>query len=349
MQIRDLYIQHGATLAPDNIPLHFGDLKAEYHAALDSAILLDRSHEGRLELSGKDRFELLNRISTNDLMNMKQGESRPTIFTNSNGRIIERAVVFNWTEDSLLLINGAGRGQFLEKYLRSQIFFNDDVQMSNLSASHYVFTLHGTKVDDIITHIANTQVNHGFHTTIAGTKTFFGQSKPYHGSHWIVIIPTEFAPAIWQELMKIGQQFGLHPAGGLTYNTLRIRSGIAGYGREITDEFIPLEVGLWDEVSFNKGCYKGQEIIARMDSRERVAKTIVRLDLNVMVQAPADIQVDGKVIGKLTSSVVSPEDEIFAIGVIKTTFANQGQQLNIEGNMASVIELLGTQPDWITF
>lgn len=348
MQIRDLYIQHGATLAPDNIPLHFGDLNAEYHAALNSAILLDRSHEGRLELSGKDRFELLNRISTNDLMNMKLGESRPTIFTNSNGRIIERAVVFNWTEDSLLLINGPGRGQFLEKYLQSQIFFNDDVQMRNLSTSHYVFTLHGTKVDEIIAHIADKEVADGFQTTIAETKIFFGQAKPYQGSHWIVITPTESAPTIWQELMNIGQQFDLRPAGGLTYNTLRIRSGIAGYGREITDEFIPLEVGLWDEVSFNKGCYKGQEIIARMDSRERVAKTIVRLELNTMIQAPADIQVDGKTIGKLTSSVISPDNEIFAIGVIKTSFAHQGQQLNIGDNTASVIELLGAQPDWIT-
>jgi aminomethyltransferase len=163
----------------------------------------------------------------------------------------------------------------------------------------------------------------------------------------MVMTPQTSAPTVWQALINDNKHHSLTPAGGITYNTLRIRSGIQGYGREISDEFIPLEVGLWDEVSFNKGCYKGQEIIARMDSRERVARTIVRLKLTSMINAPTEIQVDGKVVGKLTSSVVSPDDEIFAIGVVKTAYATVGQELSSGAVSITVQALLGVQPAWI--
>ena len=340
--MEDIYKQQGAVLAPDGIPLHFGDLKAEYHAALNRAVLLDRSHEGRIIIEDKDRYELLNRMSTNNLMHVGAGQGVPTIFTNANARVIDRVVAFNRGEH-LLVITGPGRGEAVRNYLQRSIFFNDEARVSVQNTRQ--FTLHGSQAEAMMTALIPEAAQLGEFSsmiaTIAGVDVLIGRLKPYVGSHWFVITEERDAPAVWQAM--IGQ--GITPAGGLTYNTLRIRAGIPGVGRELSTEYIPLELGLWDEISFNKGCYTGQEIIARMESRNKLARTLVRLSLPEMVNVPAELFHEGKPAGMLTSSVFSPDDEIFAMGVIKTAFAEPDTVLTTsEGLTAQVQALLGVQP-----
>jgi tRNA-modifying protein YgfZ len=344
MNLQDLHRSQGANLAADGIPLHYGDLKTEYHAALEKAVLLDRSHEGRLALSGIDRFNMPHRISTNDLLNMAAGEGRPTIFTNPVGRILDRVIVYN-RENEALMLGGPGRSEALRNYLQRNIFFKDQVQLHPLTDKTNQFTLHGPQADTVIETIApgSTQLKplFGAEITIAGVPVFLARRKPLCGTHWVIVSPAESSSQVWTAISEIG----LIPAGSLTYNTLRIRAGYPA-GREVSTDYIPLEVGLWDEVSFSKGCYTGQEILARMESRNRLAKTLVTLQLNEFVEAPAAIFYEKKQIGTLTSSVVSPNDEIFAMGVIKPTVAEPGQQLTIgkASIPTTVIALAGVQP-----
>jgi folate-binding Fe-S cluster repair protein YgfZ len=106
---------------------------------------------------------------------------------------------------------------------------------------------------------------------------------------------------------------------------------------------------LWDEVNFAKGCYTGQEIIARMESRAKLAKTMVALDMAEYVEAPAEIRHEGRIIGKLTSSVQAPTGEIFTIAIIKTIAIERGTELTVgvSNRRATVKVLLGEQPDYI--
>jgi folate-binding protein YgfZ len=121
-------------------------------------------------------------------------------------------------------------------------------------------------------------------------------------------------------------------------------------GRELSAEYIPLEVGLWDEVNFHKGCYTGQEIIARMESRNKLARTLVSLKLTEPVDAPVDLYHESRNVGRLTSSVSAPDGEVFAMAVIKSSLARPGVQLRVAsagGSPAEVERLLGVQPAWI--
>ncbi|MFN8450338.1 MAG: hypothetical protein U0521_17565 [Anaerolineae bacterium] len=137
----------------------------------------------------------------------------------------------------------------------------------------------------------------------------------------------------------------LIPAGSLTYNVLRIRAGRPGVGRELSTEYLPLEVGLWDEVSFTKGCYTGQEIIARMESRGKLAKTIVALALDGWAEAPAKISLEGREIGVMTSSVRTPDGELVGIGVVKLAAAQPGADVLVaDGIAARITGLPGAQP-----
>ncbi len=348
MSIEEIHQSHGATLAPDGIPLHYGDLLAEYTAALNQAVLLDRSHEGRIQVFGSSRFELLNRMSTNKLIGMQPGEGRPTIFTNANARILDRVLAYN-RDDHLLLITEPGRGEAVQNLLQRNIFFGDDARLVNITAQTHQFALHGTQANAIMETIAPGAAEiadlHSQEISLGDTTFFAGRRKVISGSHWVLVMAEEAASKIYEAVLEAGKTFGLRPAGSLTYNTLRIRAGRPARP-ELSDEFIPLEIGLWDEVSFNKGCYTGQEIIARMESRNKLAKTLVCLTLAQPVQAPAEVFQAGQAIGTITSSTEAPTGEVFALAILKTRNLQMDQPLHAgaEKISASFVKVAGVQP-----
>jgi aminomethyltransferase len=352
VRLHDFHRANGAQVAEDGIPLQYGPLDAEFHAAGESAVLLDRSHEGRVTLDGADRFELIQRMSTNDVRAMSPGEGRQTIFTTPTARILERVTAYN--RDALLLVAGPGRGDALRAFLQRNIFFRDQVTLNDISGQTAQFALHGPHADRVAegvhTGAAALLPLHGVETLIDSVPVFLARRKPYHGAHWLVLTALEHGPQVWRALIAAGAAHGLLPAGSLTYNALRIRAGVPGAGREVSEDYIPLEVGLWDEVSFSKGCYTGQEIIARMESRGKLAKTLVRVALDSPVTAPAALMVDGKAAGTLTSSVQAPDGRIYALGVLRMAFAAAGQRLTVGDSAipAQVVDLPGSQPPVLT-
>jgi tRNA-modifying protein YgfZ len=351
MNLQEFHQAQGANLAADGIPLHYGDLLKEYQAALNGAILLDRSHEGRVQLFGDSRYELLNRMTTNNMLDMAENEGRATIFTNPNARIIDRIVAYK-RDEHLLMLTEPGRGGWLRDFLQRNIFFGDDARLLEITPMSNMFALHGTKADAVLQALGvDTEAILALHGTeiIIGDATIYAvRRKSISGNHWAFICPNEQALIVYKAILEAGQEAGLIPAGSLTYNTLRIRAGRPARP-ELNTDYIPLEVGLWDEVHFGKGCYTGQEIIARMESRAKLAKTIVAVNLSQMLQAPAEIQCEGRTVGKLTSSVEAPTGEIFAIAILKTAFVETGTELTVGSDkiQARVSSLLGQQANYI--
>lgn len=349
--LADLQRRLGAVFAEDGIPLHFGDQDAEYTAALNTAVLMDRSHEGRLSLRGADRLALVQRMSTNNVLKLSVDEALPTIFTNSVGRILDRVTLVNRADDALLLA-GPGRGAALRAYLQRHIFFNDAVQAADLAPATRHFTLIGPQANAVMTalvpSLADSPSMRGASIVIADVSTYVVRVRPISGSQWSLIVPSEAAEAVFEAILKTGNPLGLRPAGSLIYNALRIRAGIPGTGCELSADYIPLEVGLWDEISFNKGCYTGQEIIARMESRKKLAKTIVQVTLDRTIEAPAAMKLEGREVGTLTSAVTAPDGEAYGIAVVKVAAALPGVMLEAVREdataTATITGLAGVQP-----
>lgn len=328
----------GATVAADGIPLTYSTVSDEYQAAQNGAVLFDRSHEGRVRLTGADALALLQRTSTNDVLKLTVGGGCATVFTSPIGRIIDRVEVWHRGDDVWLLA-GPGRGEAVRAYVQQNIFFRDKVTAHNPTNETAQFSLHGRTAESLAEAlVAGASALPLFHTlegTIGSVTVTLGRAKPLIGAHFRLICAASDAPTLWDALLATGQTFGLHPAGSLTYNTLRIEAGIPAAGRELTGDYIPLEVGLWDEVSFAKGCYTGQEIIARMESRGKLAKTLVKLGLSAALDAPADVLLDGKRVGVLTSSVTTPTGEHVGIGFIKPEVLDSSDAFSIGDGMVS--------------
>ncbi|MFQ3566552.1 MAG: glycine cleavage system protein T [Aggregatilineales bacterium] len=337
----------GAQLAPDGIPLHYGDQAAEFAAGRGAAVLMDRSHEGRLSLSGRDRLDLIQRMSTNDVLALQDGQGCPTIFTNPIGRILDRITVYHRGETALVLTE-PGRGEAVRAYLTRNTFFNDEVQIADRAADLCAFALHGPSAAAVVEALglpsALGERLSCFEITIAGVLVDAAQVKPLFGSGWVLLVPAAAAGAVWSAVLEAGSAHGLRPAGSLTYNALRIAAGRPGVGRELSDSYIPLEVGLWDEVSFTKGCYTGQEIIARMESRGRLARTLVAVTLDGFVEAPAPLRADGREAGTLTSSVLAPDGICYGLGVVRLRYAQPGTTLTVKDRQAYIVRRAGTQP-----
>lgn len=351
--MREAHLRRDAHLAPDGIPLDFGSAAREFAAAHEAAILLDRSHEGRLELEGKDALGLLHRISTHDMLSMLPGAVRPTIFTNPNGRILDRVTVYREPEAagaSIFLITEPGRGEAVRAYLQRNIFFNDDVRVRDISAHTRQFALHGLHARDIVQRLLPDAplAESGAEWPTPGGHMAVLRVKPLiaSASSWVVMVENDGAPLVWDQLLEQGAAHGLMPAGSLAYNLLRVQVGRPAAGREITSDYIPLEIGLWDEVSFTKGCYTGQEIIARMESRGRQAKVLFTAQAAAPLDAPQTLyDADGREAGTVTSAVTLPSGEHRALAVVRTAHAEPDTVLFAGDGRISVtlIDVAGVQ------
>ncbi len=330
MALADAHRRYGGQLAGDGIPLDYGDQAGEFAAALHAAVLMERSHEGRLSLRGEDRLALVQRMSTNDVQALGRDQAAPTIFTSPIARILDRITLVNRADDALLLTE-PGRGPAVLHYLQRNIFFNDKAEVADLTATTRQFTLIGPAADTVAAalapELAAVDALQGAAITVSGAAVYAARVKPLAGGQWVLVASNDDAEAVFEAILTAGAPKGLRPAGSLTYNALRIRAGRPGAGRELTNEYIPLEVGLWDEISFTKGCYTGQEIIARMESRKRLARTIVQVTLDAPLEAPAPLQLDGREVGTLTSAVTAPDGMTYGIGVVRVAAAVPGTVL----------------------
>lgn len=324
----------GAVFDGVPVPAHYGDVAAEYAAARQAVVLVDRSDEGRLELSGADRLAILHRMSTNAVSGLTPGQGTATVLTTPIGRIIDRVIVHNLRGERALLRTSPGRAGLLADYLRRNVFFRDKMQVRDLSADLVDLALYGPGADTVAATFApgvgDLAMHDGIETTFQDAPLLVVRLDPLGVGGVGLIAPVEVAPALWQAALDAGAPHGLRPAGSAVCELLRIEAGMPGAG-ELNEDYIPLEAGLWDDVSFNKGCYTGQEIIARLESRGRLAKTLVRVTLSEPVAVGSVWTAEGRKHGALTSLAQRPDGTWIGLGFVKPDLAGAGTVLAFEG------------------
>lgn len=308
---------------------HYGDSANEYQAVLQSAALFETSATGRIWLRDRDRAALLHRMSTNNIQSLLPGQGTQTVLTNHNGRIIDLLTVHAFA-DELLVVTSPRQGSAVLSLLRKNIFFNDKVKIEDAGETLGQFALYGPRSSTLLQQVTGIMVDdlplYAIRAAAIGdTSLWIARIKPLGGMGFALYIPVESLASIWTTLVQAGAQ----PLGQIAYDCLRVEAGYGAYGRELSLDYIPLETGLWDAVSFTKGCYVGQEIIARMESRNRIAKHLCGLKLSGTVDAPRKLAVAGKDAGDLTSVVESPRLGVIGLAYVRHAYAQPGTQVAI--------------------
>jgi tRNA-modifying protein YgfZ len=313
------------------IPAHYGDPLREYAAARTGAGLLDRSAWGRLALTGRDRAALLHRMSTNVVEGLQPGQGTATVLTSPTARIIERLILYVQGDRLLALTSPQNRGH-IAQYLRGFVFWQDEVSIKDVGGEWGLLTLVGptaaATVQATTGIVVSDLAHHYFRVgTIANTEIIIARTDPVAGDAFNVLAPTEQMEMVWDMLV----QAGACPIGLAAWEILRVEAGIPAYGHELSEKVTPLDAGLLADINFNKGCYTGQEVVARMYNYEKMPKGLFGLRLSQPL-APgheATVMLDGKPVGEVTSSVLSPSLGPIALAILRRAQISPGSVVSV--------------------
>ncbi|MGB3786430.1 MAG: folate-binding protein [Phormidesmis sp.] len=311
------------------------------------ATLFDRSHWGRIRLTGADRVRFLHNQTTNNIEQLSAGEGCHSVFVTSTGRTIDLATVYA-LKDSLLAVVSPGMTQQLYDWMDRYIFFSDKVTLTDESEDTFLFTVIGEGCDELarslgaealigqnaFTHQTMTLPNSGADITEADdleTAIRIARDGELAIPGYTLCGPLSQADTVRQAILSAGITTGTDEK----WESLRIQQGRPVPGKELTDDDNPLEAGLWHSISFEKGCYIGQETIARLNTYKGVKKRLWGMALDQPVPAGTDISLDGKTVGRLTS-LTETEAGFFGLGYLRTKAGGKGLDIEIEGAKATV-------------
>lgn len=306
-----------------------------YQAAQETAVIVDRSQLGMLKLTGETRLDLIHRMSTQAVNGLQSGQGTATVLTTDIGRIIDRLILYA-SSDTVYALTSENNGDNIARYLMRFVFFNDDFHLQDLSAETAVFAIYGPQAGEKLAQAGFSEVDLPLHhwrqAEVAGVTAYLHRTDPIAGSGYFVMAAAADRAALWAHLLAAG----LVAADEAAFDFLRIEAGRPRYGHELTGDYIPLEADLWADVSFKKGCYTGQEIIARMESRGRLAKRLVKLQSSEPLAAGQQLTANGKNAGTVTSTAVGPDGPI-GLGYVKTAVLDAGTPLFVGETAVTII------------
>ena len=337
--LQDVQTAQGATFEDRlTVPLTFGNNQAALQAVQSGVAVCDRSHWGRIRVSDSDRLRFLHNQTTNQIQQLQPGQGCDTVFVTSTGRTIDLVTAYV-DADSVLLLTSPGQAKPLMQWMDRYIFFADKVKLTDETATTAALTLIGPESPALLAQMSLqdlVSMPKGSHqvATIADVEVQVAKGSGLALPGFTLIADVEAGSTLWSALTAAGAI----PMGDLEWQTLRVAQGRPFPGTELTDDYNPLEAALWQAVSFDKGCYIGQETIARLQTYQGVKQQLWGLQLAAPVRPDTPIMVEGNKVGVVTSCVPTMEGAI-ALGYIRTKAGGMGLSVTVGEQSATVVDL----------
>ncbi len=325
----------------------YTDVAAEFRAITEGVGMHDSSYTGRLKATGEDALDLINRLSTNGIVNLAPGQGAPTILTTDRGRILDLLGVVN-TGDHTLLITSPDCQQAVIDWLDKYTIM-EDLEVADISADTAAFTLCGPASATVLAGVVAAEVAAAdlegmgpyaaLEGAIAGHEALAIRRPLGDLPAFDVVVAAGSAAAVWEALTAAGAT----PVGLEAFNAALVQNAVPRHGREMSDAYNPLEAGLIGSVDFAKGCYIGQEVIARLDTYQKVQRYLVRLrfSADAAVEEGAGLELDGLRVGQVTSLATVPSTgQLAGLGYVRTARANPGETLNLAAPASGTAEVM---------
>jgi len=318
------------------VPARFVPVDQEYDAIRTSAGLVDLSSSGVIEAIGPDRAQFLHRMLTNDVKALVPGQGCYATFLTPQGRTLADMKVY-CLEDSLFLTVEAGLSEKVTAGLR-KFSIGNRVELLDRSADLSLLSIQGVKSGDFLSQVtpklspclepfshSATQIG------TAHVRICCVNRTPFTG--YDLLVPHEDLEQTWNLFVERGRPWGLRPVGWEALNVHRVEAGIPLYGVDVDETQIPLEAGLDSAISLKKGCYIGQEIIARATYLGHLNRRLGGLVLAGQQLAAKDAKIfkEQKEVGWITSSVYSLGlKRCIALGYLRREVWEPGTNLAID-------------------
>ena len=290
------------------------------------------THKGRLSLIGSDALDLLDRLTTNRISDLTStGMGMGAVLTTNKGRIIDLLGI-HVEEKGLMVVTSGNATEKVSDWIDFYTIM-EDVQIKNVSDQTFHFRVIGTSPEiEVLPDTTGMKPFHGVQIELAGVPSL-AISLQVGNLPCIDLIGSVVRGDSVQS--KLDEYFREIPIE--EYNHFRIEAGEPAYGSELTEEFNPLEAGLLPYISFNKGCYIGQEVVARLNTYDKVQRKLVKFKWDSV-----DCELSGKVIededrivGVMTSSLYG-----LGMGFVRKAKAEEGNVMICDGVKITVADIL---------
>ena len=343
----DSHISRGTTLAEYHgalVPLRFSDSVAEHQAVRKSAGVFDFSFHGQLAVKGDDRARFLHRIVSQDIKTLSPGQGAFATLLNAQGHILADFRVYCDADRFLIDTDADLRDKAMQALARYII--GDRVQLE--AVQMFALAIQGPQARAFLEKVLPTglpQLQEYGHltTSYSGRPVRVVRATSTGEEGYEVWTEAKDATLVWETFTD--PSLTDHPAccGTEALESLRIEAGIPRYGADMGEDTLPLEAGLLNALSFNKGCYVGQEIVERARSRGHVNWKLSGLVVEAAaVPAPGEKLVSaGKEIGEVTSACASPTlEKTIALAYLRREVSEPGTKLTlVSGAGAEVASL----------
>jgi aminomethyltransferase len=323
-----------------NMPVQYtAGVIGEHMRTRTQAGLFDVSHMGEIWVEGEDAIPFVNRLTTNDVTKLVDGQAHYSALTNENGGVVDDLLVYRFDQDKLLLVVNASTTDKDWDWITSHKG-DENITLTNASADYCQIAVQGPLAKIILEKLTDTdleEIKYYHFTTglVDGVDAIISRTGYTGEDGFEVYAPTEAARQIWDKLLEAGYygtETGILPAGLAARNTLRLEAGMSLYGHELSDEITTLEANLAWITKLQKGEFTGSEKIAsqkenglkrRLVGFEMTERGIARDDF--------DVYVNGDKVGYVTSGSPAPFlQKNIGFAFVPVEFANVGQELKID-------------------
>jgi tRNA-modifying protein YgfZ len=314
------------------------DLQSTLQAAHTGAAIYDSSEWGKIAVSDRDRIRFLHNQSTADFEKLKVGEGCDTVFVTSTARTIDLATGLILADEVLVIVSPTRR-KYLLDWLDRYIFFADKVRLSDTTDRTSSLTLMGADSDRILTELGceNQQdlpLNHHRLVAIDNLEVRIVGGTELGLPGYRLICDRAAGEILRQKIIDLGALVVDETA----WECLRIECGRPKPDAELTEDYNPLEVGLWQTISFAKGCYIGQETIARLNTYQGVKQYLWGIKLAAPVAVGTPLTIDGEKVGVVTS-ISDRGNEISGLAYMKTKAGGVGSRVIVGDIDGEIIDL----------
>lgn len=319
------------------LPDRFGDLAAEYGALREAAAIVDRSTVGLLRLTGADRVRFLNGMITNEVQALPPGAGLYAAICSPQGKVLGDLRVLALEDALLLLCEASCRtriAQTLERFIIA-----DDVKVTDGSGEVAVLGCYGPRAPDALARGGGSPLPalapHHHAEVRVGEPPARVVATPVLGvPGFDLVLPADTAASTAARLLEAVRAVGGGAAGHAAFETLRVEAGTPWYGLDFDENHLPQEAGLEATgISFTKGCYIGQETVARIHFRGHVNRRVAGLTLRGdRLPARGSRVLKGEAqVGQITSAVRSPaRGAAIALAMLRREVLEPGTALTVE-------------------
>jgi len=303
--------------------------------------LFDVSHMGEIWVDGPGAIAFVNRLTTNDVTKLVDGQAHYSAFPNENGGVVDDLLVYRFAEEKLMLVVNAGTTEKDWAWLTSHHDEGaDNCLLTNASGDFCQIAVQGPEATAIVQKLTETDLStiKYYHFTegwVDGVESIISRTGYTGEDGFEVYAAPEFAEQLWNKLLETGNygsEGGILPCGLAARNTLRLESAMSLYGHELGDDISTLEAGLGWITKLQKGDFIARDILLAQ-KENGLTRKLVGFEMNEpgIARDGYDVYINDEKAGVVTSGSPAPYlKKNIGMAFVPTGFANVGQEIKID-------------------